>query len=353
MKHVAHYILAALLLGAFTGTASAAVNYTITDLGASIELDSGAAGLNDVGQVVGVCHFDDWMGGSHVYAVLWDGGIAYALWPPDERECGAIDINNAGQIAGRLQMPSGTWEACLWEGGLLVPLGTLGGEDSNGMAINNAGQIVGWSETQDGSRAFIWQDGVMTSLGLMEGGAYSVAQDINDLGQIVGMGTRGGPDPFVAFLWEDGVMSPLEGLAAAHAINDLAQVVGRATGEGIQAALWDDGVVTPLGTLVEDEPCQAWDISNRGQVVGESAGHAFLWQDGVMYDLNDLAVDGSEWTLNGAHAINEHGQVVGWGRIGDQTRAFLLTPIPEPSTLALVLLALLGLSAAARRRRQA
>jgi len=150
MKHVAHYILAALLSGALTGTASAAVNYTITDLGAAIELDSGAAGLNDVGQVVGACHFYDWMGHTHAYAVLWDGGVPYALWPPDERECNAIDINNAGQIVGSMETPSGTREACLWDNAPALLLGTLGGEDSYAMAINNAGQIVGSSGTQEG-----------------------------------------------------------------------------------------------------------------------------------------------------------------------------------------------------------
>lgn len=323
--------------------AHAAATYTVTDLGASIALDSGAAGLNDIGQVVGVCWFYDWMGYTHAFAVLWDGGIPYALWPPDERECNAMDINNAGQIVGRMETPSGTREAYLWEGGVLLPLGTLGGEDSYAMAINNAGQIVGSSGTQEGGGAFIWQDGVMTSLGLMEGGTFSTAHDINDVGQIVGMANGGGQPRFAAFLWEDGVMSPLVGLQDAHAINDLGQVVGRASGEGINAAMWDDGVVTPLGALVEGERCQAWDINNRGQIVGESGVHAFLWEDGIMYDLNDFIPANPEWRLSGAHAINEHGQIAGWGRIGDGEHAFLLTPIPEPSPLFLAGLAALAL----------
>ena len=41
----------------------------------------------------------------------------------------------------------------------------------------------------------------------------------------------------------------------------------------------------------------AWGVNNSGQVVGlaytvDEAQHAFLWEQGVMYDLHDLLVDG-------------------------------------------------------------
>jgi probable HAF family extracellular repeat protein len=55
---------------------------------------------------------------------------------------------------------------------------------------------------------------------------------------------------------------------------------------------------------------------------------AFLWQDGVMTDLNTLIPPGSSLSLQAAQEINDLGQIV--GQASDQTtgknRAFLLVP---------------------------
>jgi probable HAF family extracellular repeat protein len=48
-----------------------------------------------------------------------------------------------------------------------------------------------------------------------------------------------------------------------------------------------------------------------------------------MRDLNNLIGAGSEWTLQYASAVNDNGQIVGYGinPLG-QIHAFLLTPVP-------------------------
>jgi probable HAF family extracellular repeat protein len=53
--------------------------------------------------------------------------------------------------------------------------------------------------------------------------------------------------------------------------------------------------------------------------------HAFVWQDGVMADLNDLAA-GAELMLETAFAITDAGQIIGGAFVGDGYHAFLLTP---------------------------
>jgi probable HAF family extracellular repeat protein len=78
----------------------------------------------------------------------------------------------------------------------------------------------------------------------------------------------------------------------------------------------------------------ALDINNRGQIVGDSNNRAFLYQDGSMYDLNSLIDPSSGWVLESASAINDSGQIVGYGinSLG-QEHAFLLSQIPEPTML--------------------
>jgi probable HAF family extracellular repeat protein len=71
-----------------------------------------------------------------------------------------------------------------------------------------------------------------------------------------------------------------------------------------------------------------------------------------MYDLNNLIAPSSGLTLEYANAINDKGQIAGWGyNSSGQVEAFLLTPTPEPSTLALLAAGALGLAAYAWRRR--
>ena len=45
-----------------------------------------------------------------------------------------------------------------------------------------------------------------------------------------------------------------------------------------------------------------------------------------MQDLNALIPGGSGWALRNATAINNAGQIVGWGDVGTESHGFLLTP---------------------------
>ena len=71
-----------------------------------------------------------------------------------------------------------------------------------------------------------------------------------------------------------------------------------------------------------------------------------------MQDLNNLIAPTSGWTLEEANGINDLGQIVGGGyNSSGQWHAFLLTPIPEPSTFVLLAAGAVGLLGFAWRRR--
>ena len=90
-----------------------------------------------------------------------------------------------------------------------------------------------------------------------------------------------------------------------------------------------------LGTLEGDflsaAPC-CHTINNGGQIVGFSipgplgSGRAFLWQNGVMTDLNTLIPKDSGWYLQQAQSINDAGQIAGYGTNNGAVHAFLAHP---------------------------
>ena len=86
-----------------------------------------------------------------------------------------------------------------------------------------------------------------------------------------------------------------------------------------------------------------------------AAGDAFLYtQAGGMQNLNDLIDPSSGWDLGSADAVNDSGDIVGCGyNPQGQFHAFLLTPVPEPTTLQLLVILfciISGRLAWARRR---
>lgn len=349
-------------------------SYAFIDLGTlknmsprPIEFQTARAfGINDSSQVVGDS-VTSFTGEPSNHVFLYNGGTMTGLGtlmdPLAEAHATGFGINNAGQIAGTSNVNVGANfainHAFLYSSGTMRDLGTLGGRNSFGYAINNAGQVVGRSQvaitpgTSPNTdmapyHAFVYNGGRLTDLGTL-GGNNSAAYGINNSGYVVGTSQIAGDAATRAFIYRSGRMVDLGTLggsnSTAYGINDARHVVGSSDLPGntrTHAFLYDGVTMKDLGTL-GGLSSVAKAVNNAGQIVGTSRinnqpydplnystySQAFLYDKGRMVNLNDLPeVRRSGWILLEATAINNSGQIVGYGYIkGDgRFRAFLLTP---------------------------
>jgi len=102
------------------------------------------------------------------------------------------------------------------------------------------------------------------------------------------------------------------------------------------AFLWTkSGGIRDLGTLAGDDNSQGLGVNSSLQVVGVSSGasnRAFLWENGVMQDLNALVGPGFPDLLIVAQHINEQGVIVGRAVLhGTSVQVpFVATPVIAP-----------------------
>ena len=312
-----------------TATLAAAQTYTITDLG-----PGQAFAINGLGDVV-VQPYPS--GNSFVWA---PGGKQLSLTPLTAGyPTTPYGINNQGLVVG-VSLNGQGFAAALWTNGVPLDLGRLDGVPGcAGTGINASAEVAGYCFLLNGTtEAFLWTKATgMQGLGSLQGGCGSIAQAINRFGQVVGYSCTSANNPTYAFIWSKttGMKNlgtlPRGGVSYAFAINDLGQVAGGSDcGTGCHhAALWSKtkGSMLDLGVLPGAKGSDAFGINNVGQVVGNSDIGTFVWSPSTgMLDLNNLIPANSGWVLEFATAINDQGQIVGFGTLNGQGEACLLTP---------------------------
>jgi probable HAF family extracellular repeat protein len=358
-RNVSVFVLAAcgLLLAATVQVQATSPRYAVTDLGGFFGSYFTRIGINNHGQVA--------FASDEGHAMLYCDGVMTDLGNLGSDFLEIRAINDSGQFVGTAISLDPEPYSCafLYRDGEMIDLGNLDGEYTEPTYINNSGQVVGWC----GGKGFLYSGGEMTSLGMVEAHdewppwPAGYAFGINNKGQVVGDD----------FLYSDAKAVCLESLvgypSTAFAINDSGQIVGSTvtyegeTGQArTHAFLYSDGGMTYLDTLGGDWS-DAMAINANGQVVGSVRygwlsgpyfENAFLYSNGVTYDLRSLADQLNGWQWTTASDINDRGWITGFGMVGDEYHAFLLTPVPEPSAALLAALGLVGWLALARLRRQ-
>jgi probable HAF family extracellular repeat protein len=183
-------------------------------------------------------------------------------------------------------------------------LGVMDGPFSCANDISDTGIVVGWTGVLGHGQAFVWEDGELLLLGLIPEGTTSHVNGVNNRGEAAGSG---------------------------------AMLPDHPSGITGQPALWDNGQWRLLGVLPGCDVGGATDINDLQQIVGSctepnDTKHGFLWQQGVIYDLNDLAMLERGCWIQRGRAINNGGAIVAHG-YDQQYNAvsYLLVPIDRPS----------------------
>jgi probable HAF family extracellular repeat protein len=336
-----------------TSRGFAAPMYTVTRLGTFqfAGFDSEGVGINASGQITGDSGFD-----MAYHAFFYDGAM-HDLGTLGGATSEGAGINDSGQVTGGSFTAQNQGIHAFYYDGTMHDIDKFG--YSAGLGINASGQITGVSFSNNSgpyAHAFFY-DGTMHDIGTL-GGQTSLGRGINASGQITGNSTLMPNSSLTHAFFYDGTMHDLGTLGGSSSegdgINDSGQIAGSSgTASGATHAFFYDGAMHDLGTL-GGSLSEGRAINSSGQIVGDSfiAGnsltHAFVYDETHgMQDLNSLIDPLSGWSLENAYGINDRGQITGTGILTTQFDsphyAFVLTPVPEPSSIVLVALGVMGL----------
>jgi probable HAF family extracellular repeat protein len=326
-------ILLSIDTAAFGQTGSS--TYTVIDLGVNVT----PSDINVNDEVVGSLATESYVTSGFYFDVV--NGLSEL---PGTRE--ATAINDQGEIVGSLT-GGGSF---LISGSSFIDFGV----DHTAAGINELGQVAGSQSKKNPFRPTpLPTDAAIYDIlkrkwdALDLAGVYSRGTrkgvyadlyrltDINDFGFAVGTKSRYGLYGSSSFQLSPGSDSvtwlPIPSGGEARAINNSNQVVGR-TGviDGSYAGyLYDNGTFTDLGTLPGGTSSIAYDVNDGGQIVGSSSNIGFVWQVGVMTDLNSRLDSSSPWTITSAFAINEQGDIAASGTQNGETHGLVLVLVTD------------------------
>jgi probable HAF family extracellular repeat protein len=380
MKTIMTSIAAGSLLTAFAMAQTP--HYAVTDLGAVGVTPGQPFYVAPNGLIAGAAAAPS----GAMHAMLWYKTLKMDIAKPGLGGANtvAFSVNGAGQAVGEAETstldPKGedfcgfkamglplTGNFCLpflWQNGAMTALPTLGGNNGAVNQINKNGEMVGLAETATADPGCIapqvlqfkpvtWASGKIRELVTLDGDRDGAAFAINDNGHVAGASGQCSAfnssilenlPPLHALLWQGDIVTDLGNLGGtgqgfgnlALNLNNRGQVVGQSDLAGdanFHAFLWTKASgIEDLGTLAGDVNSVALGINDGGEIVGLSLDanfdpHPYLWQNGVMTNLNSLIPASSPLYLLLACSINSSGEIVGLAvTSAGEVHGYLATP---------------------------
>lgn len=212
-------------------------------------------------------------------------------------------------------------------------LGWLPGDNYGAAnAINSKGQVVGTCMRFDPERepvepqehVFMWENGRMTKLDVPATIGTPIHVDINDAGQVLVSSVK------TAFVYQNGKFTEIKKLAGctdleAYDMNNRGQVVGICRDDIADNLpfIWKDGATTPLKKPTKYPLLDSMLIGDNGLIVGrlddgDWGPCAVLWQNGKVQIIKDIA------GFDAVTAVSDQGAVVGVCPRANKARGFIL-----------------------------
>jgi hypothetical protein len=390
-------------LAAALPAAAQTAGWTVNPLGDYNGQSLYGADINNRGQVIANTTL---IGGGT--SVLFSGGLRTVL--PEAGLTRAIRINNAGTVLGTQYRTSESSRTFTFTSGGLTLLSAPDEIRGNAVDLNERGDVLMSSTNRTGYSSWLFDSSGRGSQLTAPGWSVVTGRQLNDSGQVLGTATRFDQWATADVVMHNGTMRELGNASLVEqgfVLNNRGQVGGIYWPENApnsnRAAIFEpDGSITTMptqsyiqettllndrgqavvhtlsmyygststvptahfydgGVLTELDAgmgpgTMAVDLNELGQVLfsHRSSNDLFLWDHGVVTSLTGLLREqmpaGTAFGLSSESAgINDVGQILVNVQVGNTWSPYVITPVPEPEVMALML-AGLGMLALRRRR---
>jgi probable HAF family extracellular repeat protein len=288
---------------------------TLTPIDYPNATSTDAYGINNAGDIAG-----DYTIGGKTHGFILSQGRFTTLDVPGSALTSLAAINSAGNVIAFYTLPDGTSHSAVSNGDRFINIDIPNPNTTSANGFNDGNDVVGNETTGGITKGFILSKGKVTPL-TVPAADFTGAFGIDPAGNVVG-GFRDSSGVTHAYIYSGGAFTTVDipgaSSTAGSGINSVGDIVGKYTAGGVQHGfLLSSPIlsysVTDLGTLPGGSFSQGAFIANSGLIAGISdvpggVQHAALFQFGSVLDIAPSDLRGVN---SGAFGVNPSGVVDG------------------------------------------